>query len=222
MKKGLYFSIVILLSLFCVNDTVDCSAKTSKYTINNYKKIIVKKGDKIKLVNNGTKKMKWTISDKNIASISKKGILRAKKCGKVRVTAKTNKGNKFVCKIIVKKKIVKASGKTVKAKFIKIEDKKVCFTIYNNSDECLMFVNPCLQYSENNEWKFELKKEVLVDMRPHIIILPRSRYNFEYSFDNHKMTHNIYRVIFEGVFKGPAHSKVKMDDDIYMPFRLTN
>jgi len=58
----------------------------------------------VKLKVKGTKKkVTWKSSNKKVATVSKKGKVKAKKTGKVTITAKV-KGKKLKCKIIVEKK----------------------------------------------------------------------------------------------------------------------
>lgn len=49
------------------------------------------------------KKITWSSNKKKIASVSKKGVVTAKKAGKANITAKVS-GKKYVCKVTVKKK----------------------------------------------------------------------------------------------------------------------
>lgn len=57
----------------------------------------------LKLLNN-RRKIKWSSSNKEVASVSKNGKVKAKKSGTAMVTAKTN-NKKYRCKITVKNKI---------------------------------------------------------------------------------------------------------------------
>lgn len=80
------------------------SAKTKVNIKINKKKATMYVGKKLKLKIKGVKakKVKWSSSNKKVATV-KKGIVKAKKKGKVTITAKV-KGKKFKCKISVKKK----------------------------------------------------------------------------------------------------------------------
>ncbi len=75
----------------------------------NKKKIVLKVGKKKKLKLKGAKasKVKWKSKKKKIAKVNKKGLVRAKKAGKTKIIARYKK-KKYVCRVIVKKK-VKAS-----------------------------------------------------------------------------------------------------------------
>jgi len=85
-------------------DTTNNNRKTKKYGGKrrlNHKKLNITLGfsKKLKLYNaNG--KVKWKSSNKNIATVSKKGIIKAKKTGKVTIIGKNN-GKKFKCKVKV-------------------------------------------------------------------------------------------------------------------------
>ena len=81
---------------------------TKKLTINK-KKATVKKGKSIQLTVkrnpiSATEKITWTSSNKKIATVSSKGKVKAKKAGKVTITAKTSNGKKVTCTITVTKK----------------------------------------------------------------------------------------------------------------------
>lgn len=69
----------------------------------NKKKVTLKVGKKIKLkLKNAKKKVTWKSSNKKIASVTRKGVVKGKKPGKAKITAKC-KGKKFVCKVTVKR-----------------------------------------------------------------------------------------------------------------------
>ncbi|MCR5203183.1 MAG: Ig-like domain-containing protein [Lachnospiraceae bacterium] len=66
------------------------------------KKITLKVGKTKKLKVKNVKKVTWKTSNKKVATVNKKGLVKAVKAGKATITAKTNKG-KFKCKVTVKK-----------------------------------------------------------------------------------------------------------------------
>lgn len=80
------------------------NARTKKKIKLNKKKatIRVNKTLKLKLKNAKAKKVKWSSSNKKVATVSKKGKVKARKKGKATITAKY-KGKKYKCKITVKK-----------------------------------------------------------------------------------------------------------------------
>lgn len=70
------------------------------------KKVTLEVGKKVTLkLKNAPKKKKitWSSNKKKIASVSKKGVVTAKKAGKANITAKVS-GKNYVCKVTVKKK----------------------------------------------------------------------------------------------------------------------
>lgn len=68
----------------------------------NKKSAKVKRGKKLKLkVLNAPGKVKWRSSNKRIATVSKKGVVKAKRRGKVTISAKV-KGKTYKCKIKVR------------------------------------------------------------------------------------------------------------------------
>lgn len=100
-KKLLAMIFVIVLSISMIPTTNVNAAK--KVKLNKTKATIyVGKTVTLKLKNN-KKKIKWTTSNKKIATVSKKGKVKGKKAGKVTITAKVGK-KKYKCKITVKKK----------------------------------------------------------------------------------------------------------------------
>lgn len=100
-KKLLAIIFVIVLSISMIPTTNVSAAKRVK--LNKTKATIyVGKTVTLKLKNN-KKKVKWTTSNKKIATVSKKGKVKGKKAGKVTITAKVGK-KKYKCKITVKKK----------------------------------------------------------------------------------------------------------------------
>ena len=71
------------------------------------KKLVIKKGKTVRLKpklspKNSTDKIKYKSSNKKIATVSKKGVIKAKKAGKVKITVTAGKV-KFVIKVTVKK-----------------------------------------------------------------------------------------------------------------------
>lgn len=107
MKKTLsiILSVIMIISLFAVPTAVN--AKSKKPYIN-YKQLLLKKGQKTTLKLKNSKNVKWSSSDKKLLTVSKKGVVKAKKAGKATVTAKY-KGKKYKCSVTVsggKKKIL--------------------------------------------------------------------------------------------------------------------
>lgn len=88
-----------------VNYKIVEAAKVTKKKVKLVKKkatIRVGQTLKLKLNNAKVKKIKWSSSNKKVANVSKKGVVKAFKKGKVTITAKY-KGKKYRCKITIKK-----------------------------------------------------------------------------------------------------------------------
>lgn len=68
----------------------------------NKKKVTMKVGQKVKLkLKNTKKKVKWKSSKKKVAAVTSKGVVKGKKQGTAKITAKCG-GKKYVCKVTVK------------------------------------------------------------------------------------------------------------------------
>lgn len=113
MNKKKTFSFLLIFTLVLAlsgNATyVDASKKISL----SRKSVTLKVGKKYKLrVKNTKKKIKWKSKNKRIATVSSKGVVKARKVGKTKVYARVS-GKKFYCKIVVKR-VKKVSGTTQK------------------------------------------------------------------------------------------------------------
>ena len=99
-KRSLKVLYVLLILTICMLMAVPAYAKPKI----SRKKITLVVGKKAKLKVKGTKKkVKWSSSNKSIASVSKKGVVKAKRPGKATIRAKV--GKKILkCKVTVKKK----------------------------------------------------------------------------------------------------------------------
>lgn len=208
MKKKMFFAVIVTIIVSCGKISVNCFASIPRYNMNQYKKVTVKKSSKVKFVQPAKSKITWKVSNKRIATINKKGVLRTKKCGKVKVIAKTSK-KKYICNVTIKKKIVRATEKTVFGNTIKINDESIDFIIYNKSDECISLVLPKLEYYDKGIWEVESKKSNIVNIGvwPTIIILPRSNYKGKFNYSTYDMIHSHYRLVFDKVFIGPNYKK---------------
>lgn len=85
------------------NDAAAAKLKISK------KKATLTVGKTLKLKVTGAKKAKWSSSNSRVASVSQKGVVKAKSVGTAKITAKV-KSKKVTCKVSVKSK--KTSVKT--------------------------------------------------------------------------------------------------------------
>ena len=106
-KKILAIVLAFVLSISMI-PTINVSA-AKKVKLNKTKvTIYVGKTVTLKLRSN-KRKVKWSSSNKKVATVSKKGKVKGKKAGKATITAKVGK-KKYKCKITVKKKNVKQSA----------------------------------------------------------------------------------------------------------------
>lgn len=108
MKKRIcvFFMVLALVAGVLGNGS---QVQAAKVRLNMTKKTLTV-GKTVTLKVKGTKKkVKWSSSNKKVASVSSKGKVKAKKAGKATITAKVGK-KKYKCKITVKKK--KTSTKT--------------------------------------------------------------------------------------------------------------
>lgn len=113
------------------NAVKDLSAK--KIAALNCSKLEMTKGGKKKLkVSNAKGKIKWTSSNKKVATVSKKGNVKAIKAGTAVVKAKISKGKKVLsCKVTVYNKITPSQAKK---KIVAMQDKYKEGKQWDNSD----------------------------------------------------------------------------------------
>lgn len=99
---------LVITSVFVPGQQTDAKAKVKL----NKKKLVLTVGKKTKLKVKGTKKkVKWSSSKKKIATVTKKGVVKAKKKGTAKIVAKIGK-KKYTCKVVVKaKKKAKVTSK---------------------------------------------------------------------------------------------------------------
>ena len=82
----------------------------------NKTKVVLKVGKKTTLkLKNNKKKVKWSSNKKKVATVTKKGVVKAKKKGTAKITAKVGK-KKYVCKVTVKAAATKKSNKNTNRK----------------------------------------------------------------------------------------------------------
>ena len=104
IKKVLAIVIALVLSISMMQTTNVSAATNAKL---NKKKATIYVGKTVTLkLKNNKKKVKWSSSNKRVATVSSKGKVKGKKAGKATITAKVGK-KKYKCKITVKKKVVK-------------------------------------------------------------------------------------------------------------------
>ena len=87
--------VTVLLLIFAMAVPVSAAGKLNK------KKATLVTGQKLQLKLSGTKgKVKWTSNKKTVATVSSKGLVKAKKKGSATITAKVGK-KKYTCKVTV-------------------------------------------------------------------------------------------------------------------------
>lgn len=117
-KKGIR-SLAILLALILAigfSPVTNVEAKAAPRL--NYKKVTLVQGKKKRLkVRNLSRrrrrKVKWYSTRKSVATVNRKGVVKAKRKGKAYIVAKVGK-KKYRCKVIVKKKVTKKKKKSNK------------------------------------------------------------------------------------------------------------
>lgn len=115
-KKGIR-SLALLLALILAigfSPVTNVEAKAAPRL--NYKKVTLVQGKKKRLkVRNLSRrrKVKWYSTKKSVATVNRKGVVKAKKKGKAYIVAKVGK-KKYRCRVIVKKKVSKKKKKTKK------------------------------------------------------------------------------------------------------------
>ncbi len=106
MRKTL--SLLLVFATLCSFCLTAATAQAAAPKLNK-KKLSLSKGSSFQLkVKNSSAPVKWTSSKKKVASVSKKGKVKAKAVGAATITAKTG-GKKLRCKVTVRKK-TSASG----------------------------------------------------------------------------------------------------------------
>lgn len=114
-KKGIRSLAILLVLVLTLGFSPVTNVEAKAAPRLNYKKITLVQGKKKRLkVRNLSRrrKVKWYSTKKSVATVNKKGVVKAKRKGKAYIVAKVGK-KKYRCKVIVKKK-KKKSNKKVK------------------------------------------------------------------------------------------------------------
>lgn len=122
-RLGILFCICLVTMLMVPCIATDSSARVTAQAATKVKlnksKVYVIKGEYVQLKMIGTKKkVKWSSSNKNVASVNSKGKVKGVKKGTANIYAKVN-DKKYSCKIVVetpklsKSKVTVNKGKTV-------------------------------------------------------------------------------------------------------------
>lgn len=117
-KKGIRSLAILLVLVLTLGFSPVTNVEAKAAPRLNYRKVTLVQGKKKRLkVRNLSRrrKVKWYSTKKPVATVNKKGIVKAKKKGKATIVAKIGK-KKYRCKIIVKKKVSKKKKKTKKTK----------------------------------------------------------------------------------------------------------
>lgn len=119
MKKRMIMIIIVLLALLAaLSDAFHAEAAT-KYRLNKTKlKVSIGRTARLKVKNSGKKRVKWKSSNKKIATVSKKGLVKGRKKGKTVITATVGK-KKLKCRVTVKKKKTVSTTYIHNLKFMK-------------------------------------------------------------------------------------------------------
>ncbi len=87
-KNKIVYIIILLIVVMVLGGNIMIQAKKKEMSLNQ-KKLTLQVGQKKKLKVNGTsKRVVWISSNKKVATVSKKGLVKAKKKGKAMITAK--------------------------------------------------------------------------------------------------------------------------------------
>lgn len=115
-KKGIRSLAILLVLVLTLGFSPVTNVEAKAAPRLNYKKVTLVQGKKKRLkVRNlrRGRKVKWYSTKKSVATVNKKGVVKAKKKGKAYIVAKVGK-KKYRCKVIVKKKISKKKKKSNK------------------------------------------------------------------------------------------------------------
>ena len=93
---ALAFSMILTSASIAQTDTVSAAKLKLSKT-----KATLTVGKTLKLKVKGAKKVKWSSNNSRVASVSSKGVVKAKRVGSAKITAKVKK-KKLTCKITVK------------------------------------------------------------------------------------------------------------------------
>ena len=116
-KKGIRSLAILLVLVLTLGFSPVTNVEAKAAPRLNYKKVTLVQGKKKRLkVRNLSRrrKVKWYSTKKSVATVNRKGVVKAKKKGKAYIVAKVGK-KKYRCKVIVKKKVTKKKKKSNKS-----------------------------------------------------------------------------------------------------------
>lgn len=115
-KKGIRSLAILLVLILTLGFSPVTNVEAKAAPRLNYKKVTLVQGKKKKLkVRNlrRRRKVKWYSTKKSVATVNRKGVVKAKRKGKAYIVAKVGK-KKYRCKVIVKKRVSKKKKKSNK------------------------------------------------------------------------------------------------------------
>lgn len=115
-KKGIRSLAILLVLILTLGFSPVTNVEAKAAPRLNYKKVTLVQGKKKRLkVRNlrRGRKVKWYSTKKSVATVNRKGIVKAKRKGKAYIVAKVGK-KKYRCKVIVKKRVSKKKKKSNK------------------------------------------------------------------------------------------------------------
>ncbi len=132
---------VLLVTAVVIMGCLSHQAEAETVQLNKSKTTVyIGKSTTLKIKGTG-KKVRWISSNKNIATISKKGKVTGKKSGQVTITAKVG-SRRYICNITVKKPQLSCKKKTLRVgKSFSIKMKGASVKEWTSSDESIVVVN---------------------------------------------------------------------------------
>lgn len=115
-KKGIRSLAILLVLVLTLGFSPVTNVEAKAAPRLNYKKVTLVQGKKKRLkVRNlrSGRKVKWYSTKKSVATVNRKGIVKAKRKGKAYIVAKVGK-KKYRCKVIIKKRVSKKKKKSNK------------------------------------------------------------------------------------------------------------
>ena len=105
--RSTFIMLVLAISIFCMS--LPAAAATVKLNKTN---VTLTKGYTCQLKVSGTSnKVTWTSSNKSVASVSSKGLVKAQKAGTARIKAAVKGGKTYTCNVTVKNNIFTTANK---------------------------------------------------------------------------------------------------------------
>lgn len=145
IKRVVSLMLCLILVASCTMTAFGATnAKTAKTPKLNKTSVSAYKGDTVNLsVKNAKGKIKWTSSDKKVATVSKKGVVKCKKVGSTIITAKVN-STELTCKVVVNKPKLTKKSVTIIPKSsvaLKVKGDKIKSATSSNKKICTVNAN---------------------------------------------------------------------------------